>query len=146
MNLIILIIGVGVVLGVLNFFISKWSVQDILKDSARKRGFGSRTSEEMDEIRGEASEALAERTEKRKEKILYLMGGEDVHQEELKACGIDDIKKGLTSHDVEKLLDVSNGTALKYLNELEKEGKVVQVGKTGRDVYYTLNKNKVINK
>ena len=82
--------------------------------------------------------ALNERTEKRKEKILYLMNSEAVHQEELKACNVADLKKGITSENVEKLLDVSNQTARKYLNELEDENKIKQIGKTGRDVYYVL--------
>lgn len=86
----------------------------------------------------EAMEALTERTEKRKEKILYILENEDMHQEELKACGVDDIAKGITTANVEKLLDVSGATARKYLNELEAENKIKQIGTTGRDVYYTL--------
>lgn len=95
--------------------------------------------EEMDEMREDAREALTERTEKRKEKILYLLDNAAVHQEELKACGVDDIKKGITSHNVAKFLDVSSKTARKYLNELEAENKIKQIGKTGPDVYYVLN-------
>lgn len=43
----------------------------------------------------------------------------------------------VTNNDVEKLLGVSDATATRYLDELEKEGRVRQVGKTGRHVYYT---------
>ena len=75
--------------------------------------FAPRKPEELKEMQKEAREALAERTEKRKEKILYLMNSEVVHQEELKACGVEDIKKGITSLNIEKLLDVSGGTARK---------------------------------
>lgn len=47
-------------------------------------------------------------------------------------------KKGkLTNNVVEKLLLVSDATASRYLTSLEKSGKLVQHGKTGRDVYYT---------
>ena len=102
------------------------------------RTFAPKQPEEMLEMQAEAREALTERTEKRKGKILNLMNIEAVHDGELKACGVTDIKKGITSENVEKLLDVSGATARKYLNELEEENKIKQIGKTGRGVYYTL--------
>ena len=105
---------------------------------ATKKTFAPRSADELDDMRAEASEALAERTEKRKEKILDFIKSEAVHEEELKACNVADLKKGITSENVEKLLDVSNGTARKYLNELEDKNKIKQIGKTGRDVYYVL--------
>jgi len=40
--------------------------------------------------------------------------------------------------DVERLVKVSNATAERYLDELEKEGKIKQIGKTGHAVYYQL--------
>ena len=101
--------------------------------------FTPKQSEELKQLRVEAHEALSKRTQMRKEKILHLMNREAVHQKELEACNVADIKKGITSANVEKLLDVSGGTARKYLNELESENKITQIGKTGRDVYYTLN-------
>ena len=100
--------------------------------------FALRKPEELKEIQAEAREALTERTEIRKGKILHLMNREAVHQKELEACNVADIRKGITSANVEKLLDVSRGTARKYVNELERENKITQIGKTGRDVYYTL--------
>jgi len=42
----------------------------------------------------------------------------------------------VANNDVEKLLGVSDATATRYLDELEKEGFVRQVGKTGKHVYY----------
>lgn len=46
--------------------------------------------------------------------------------------------KGKISNDeVEKLLHVSDATATRYLSTLEKEGKIKQVGKTGKSVVYT---------
>jgi len=42
----------------------------------------------------------------------------------------------LTNNDVEKMLGISDATATRYFDELEREGKVRQVGKTGRHVYY----------
>lgn len=44
----------------------------------------------------------------------------------------------ITNNDIEKLLDVSDATATRYMNELEKEQKVRQIGKTGKYVYYVL--------
>lgn len=50
--------------------------------------------------------------------------------------GILETQSPLTNNHVEQLLGVSDATATRYLDELEKEGKVRQVGTTGRHVYY----------
>lgn len=42
------------------------------------------------------------------------------------------------NNDVEKLTGVSNATAERYLDELEKEGKLTQHGAIGQNVFYTL--------
>lgn len=42
----------------------------------------------------------------------------------------------LTNDHIQKLLGVSDATATRYLDELEKEGNIRQVGKTGKYVYY----------
>ena len=47
-------------------------------------------------------------------------------------------KESVTNDEIEKLLGVSDATAERYLNELEGKGKLRQVGKTGKSVYYTL--------
>jgi predicted HTH transcriptional regulator len=48
--------------------------------------------------------------------------------------------KGKTSNnEVQQLLSVSDASAENYLDELEKEGKVRQVGETGRGVEYEIN-------
>jgi len=44
----------------------------------------------------------------------------------------------IQNNDVEKLTGVSNATAERYLNELEKEGKLAQHGVIGPNVFYTL--------
>ena len=44
----------------------------------------------------------------------------------------------IQNNDVEKLAGVSNATAERYLDELEKEGKLTQHGVIGPDVFYTL--------
>ncbi|MDP3901740.1 MAG: DeoR family transcriptional regulator [bacterium] len=41
--------------------------------------------------------------------------------------------------DFERLLGVSDATVTNYLNELETEGAVRQVGNTGKGVYYELS-------
>jgi predicted HTH transcriptional regulator len=46
-------------------------------------------------------------------------------------------KKSITNDDVEKLLHVSDATALRYLTQLKKENKITQIGKTGQGVTYT---------
>ena len=42
------------------------------------------------------------------------------------------------NNDVEKLAGVSNATAERYLDELEKEWKLTQHGTIGQNVFYTL--------
>jgi predicted transcriptional regulator len=44
----------------------------------------------------------------------------------------------IVNNDVEKLLGVSDSTATRYLDDLEEENKVEQIGKTGTAVYYIL--------
>jgi len=44
----------------------------------------------------------------------------------------------IQNNDVEKLVGVSNATAERYLDELEKEGKLTQHGTIGQGVFYTL--------
>lgn len=43
-----------------------------------------------------------------------------------------------TNNDIEKLLGVSDATATRYLQELEKDDKINQVGETGHAVFYVL--------
>ena len=44
----------------------------------------------------------------------------------------------IQNNDVEKVAGVSNATAERYLDELEKEGKLAQHGEIGQGVFYTL--------
>ena len=43
----------------------------------------------------------------------------------------------IQNNDVEKLVGVSNATAERYLDELEKEGRLAQHGTIGQGVFYT---------
>jgi len=46
--------------------------------------------------------------------------------------------KKARNNDFEKILGIADSTVTKYLQELENEGKVEQVGGTGAHVYYQL--------
>lgn len=65
--------------------------------------------------------------EENKEKILLVLGNSN--------------EKKIQNNDVEKLLGVSDATAERYLDELEKEGKLIQRGKAGQGVFYILPAN-----
>jgi Fic family protein len=122
-NILFLIIGVAI-----GFYVKGKTTKTLtLKSSA-----------ELADMREESTEALKERTEERKKKILDFMSAEARHQKELQNCSVADTKQGITSADIEKLLDVGDDTARKYLNELEQEGRIEQVGTTGKGVYYKL--------
>jgi len=46
-------------------------------------------------------------------------------------------KSKITNDEVEKFLHVSDATATRYLSQLEKEGKIKQNGKNGKNVFYS---------
>lgn len=48
----------------------------------------------------------------------------------------------ITNNQVESLLKVSNSSAYRLLESLEQEKSILQIGNTGRDVYYILNRYK----
>ena len=73
---------------------------------------------------------------KSKEVVVYKEKEKEGRKE--KILGIFKEKEKITNNDVEKLLKVSDATATNYLQELEDEGKIKQVGKTGRHVYYEI--------
>ena len=50
--------------------------------------------------------------------------------------GLLETNHPLTNSDVQMMLGIPESTATRYFDELEKEGKVRQVGKTGRYVSY----------
>lgn len=47
-------------------------------------------------------------------------------------------KGTITNNDVEKLLGIADATATKYLQELEREDRVEQIGTRGRFVHYKI--------
>ena len=129
MNYIYLIIA-----GVLGYMFGK----RFAERRKSEHSFAEVSKDEMESILKKSGKALTERTEERKEKILEMMKGEAEHQRELQACNLSQKSSQVTSEDVEKLLDVSNDTARKYLNELEDENKIEQIGIRGVGVHYKL--------
>ncbi|MDD4123127.1 MAG: FaeA/PapI family transcriptional regulator [Candidatus Pacebacteria bacterium] len=47
--------------------------------------------------------------------------------------------KTISSHEVERILGVSDLMAVKYLEVLEKEGQIAKIGKSGETVFYVKN-------
>ncbi|MDP3880980.1 MAG: HTH domain-containing protein [bacterium] len=54
----------------------------------------------------------------------------------LKAFELFSQKEIISNNDLENELGVSDATATRYLEELERQGKIEQIGKTGRGVKY----------
>lgn len=61
---------------------------------------------------------------------------EEKEDNKRRILGILETQTPLTNNHIEQLLGISDATATRYLDELEKESKIRQVGKTGRHVYY----------
>lgn len=73
---------------------------------------------------------LSDRKRKKLDKILQVLDGNGPA-----SLGLRGVNK-ITNDQVEKLLHVSDSTATRYLDQLEKEGKIRQVGKTGKYIHY----------
>lgn len=104
-------------MGVVAFMLGKWF-------GSRHSKTAPKTKEEMKEMRKLARETEDERIEDRKDAILLYA-----------------LQKGrITNDEAEAMFCISDSTARHYLNELEEEGKLKQIGKTGRGVYYVPRK------
>src|SRR3989338_6322971 len=68
----------------------------------------------------EYNKKMQEKKEQAKEKIMGLLKNKDK----------------TSNQDAVKLLGISSATSVRYLDELEKEGRIKQVGKTGKKVFY----------
>ena len=68
----------------------------------------------------EYNKKMQEKKEQAKEKIMGLLKNKDK----------------ISNQDTVKLLGISSATSVRYLDELEKEGSIKQVGKTGKKVFY----------
>ena len=75
---------------------------------------------------------------KKQDKFLAFLRIRSQTKEKNKQKILESIEaqKSITNDAVENLLLVSDATATRYLDELEKEGKIKQVGKTGKGVFY----------
>jgi len=72
---------------------------------------------------------------KKKESLIERQAREKVANKEA-ILGLLETQGKLTNNHVEMMLGISDATVTRYLEELEQEGKVRQVGDTGADVYY----------
>ena len=68
----------------------------------------------------EFNSARDERAKENKEKILKSI----------------EIQKSINNDSAQSLLGVSDATATRYLDELERDGKIKQIGNSGRGVFY----------
>lgn len=88
---------------------------------------------------GERSSKVKKNKEKRREVVRV---DRSALKEERKEKIVEVLRRGegqrITNNEVEKMFGVSDATATNYFDELESEGKIVQVGKTGHAVYYIL--------
>jgi predicted HTH transcriptional regulator len=61
---------------------------------------------------------------------------ENKKQSKNKIMAILKEKGRITNHEIQQSLKISEATVTRYLEELEKDGKVIQKGGRGRSVYY----------
>ncbi len=116
---IVFIFGVGAgVLAVFAYFV--W------RESGKR---GTTVKEELTGICEVAMET-ASLKEARKQKIMGLF------EDKNPSAGSGQVE--LSNSEIRKELGVSSRTAVRYLDELEEEGKIEQVGKTGSAVTYRL--------
>ena len=67
---------------------------------------------------------------------LVEIQAKEKEENKKRILGVFETQSPLTNNHIEQLLGISDATATRYLDELEKEGHIRQVGKTGRHVYY----------
>jgi Fic family protein len=72
------------------------------------------------DLLNQANQAVQDKIKLRLEKIMTMF----------------DTKPKIKNNQVELLLHVSDATATRYLDILEKEGRIKQIGITGKSVYY----------
>src|SRR3989344_1345218 len=76
-------------------------------------------------------EKQMERKAENKKKILEFIQAHGPTSPRLRRA------RKIQNNDVEKLVGVSNATAERYLDEMEKEGKLTQHGTIGQGVFYS---------
>lgn len=73
---------------------------------------------------------------RRRSKSFNSEQSENKESNKRKILELFNTKNPITNNDAEAMLEISDATATRYFEELEREGKVRQVGKTGKHVYY----------
>ena len=74
--------------------------------------------------------------EKKKKESLIEIQAREKSTKKKSILGLLETQDKLSNNYIEKMLGFSDATAERYLDELEKEGKVKQMGDTGSGVYY----------
>lgn len=120
-NLIFLIIGFGAGCYYMWWKFKKDKLKKSEKDSAAKLE-QEKSKQEISGI-AKVNETRQNAKAKAKDRILKLF----------------DNRTEITNDDVQKLLAVSDATVTNYLDELEQEGIITQIGKEGRGVKYVKN-------
>jgi len=98
------------------------------------------------------NEPLGSESEQTEKRPISAQGSDEARKENLKLANetrqekkrekinkileIFSERKEISNDEVEKLLHISDATVTRYLEILEKEGKIKQVGKTGKGVKY----------
>lgn len=72
----------------------------------------------------------------KKEKDIINAQEKEKQENIEKLKGLIQNKERITNDEVESFLNISNATAERYLNELERKGLLEQVGRVGQGVYY----------
>ncbi len=72
----------------------------------------------------------------RVEPDLIAKQAKEKEENKQKILGLFEKQHEVSNNDVEKLLSVSDRSATRYMEELQREGKVEQIGSTGRSVVY----------
>jgi predicted HTH transcriptional regulator len=75
---------------------------------------------------------------KENEKTIPELKTEQKQESKQKILDFLQENEKITNKDVENLCNVSDATATRYLDELEKEEKIKQIGATGPSTYYRL--------
>ena len=74
---------------------------------------------------------------RKKNKVsLIKQQAEEKQRNKTKILELLENRGRLANDQIEQALSISDATATRYLEELEQEGKIKQVGQTGKHVYY----------
>ena len=120
MNYIYLIL----ILVIVAFCVVVWKLYNDKKGSEQEKVMAEKERDEYAELGkglAEYNQKLREKKEQGKTKILEMF--------------VTDAQ--VSNSEVAKILEMSSASARRYLDELENEGKIKQVGRSGKKVYYS---------